>query len=154
MYNDTRFLSKTQLIMINQSNAGRFDPKVFVNCIQDVLYAVDKDLHSTNLVFKNLVSLYYQRNYEPLQYHNVYMQPSTPWLPLGSIHTVLRYRIGTLPNLFHGIAGTLYAQGNTTIVITNFHYDGLGPDAYLYVYRRGATVRSNGGGVIIPLSST
>ena len=33
--NDTRFLSKTQLIMINQSNAGRFDPKVFVNCIQD-----------------------------------------------------------------------------------------------------------------------
>ena len=31
--NDTRFLSKTQLIMINQSNAGRFDPKVFVNCV-------------------------------------------------------------------------------------------------------------------------
>ena len=29
VYNDTRFLSKTQLIMINQSNAGRFDPKVF-----------------------------------------------------------------------------------------------------------------------------
>ena len=35
MYNDTRFLSKTQLIMINQSNAGHFDSKVFVNCIQD-----------------------------------------------------------------------------------------------------------------------
>ena len=35
MYNDTRFLSKTQLIMINQSNAGRFDPKVFVNCVQE-----------------------------------------------------------------------------------------------------------------------
>ena len=33
-YNDTRFLSKTQLIMINQSNARRFDPKVFVNCVQ------------------------------------------------------------------------------------------------------------------------
>ena len=36
-----RFLSKTQLIMINQSNAERFDLKVFVNCVQD---AVDKDL--------------------------------------------------------------------------------------------------------------
>ena len=35
IYTDTIFLSKTQLIMINQSNAGRFDPKVFVNCIQD-----------------------------------------------------------------------------------------------------------------------
>ena len=30
-YNDTRFLSKTQLVMINQSNAGRFDP---VSCTQ------------------------------------------------------------------------------------------------------------------------
>ena len=72
---------------------------------------------------------------------------------LNSVH---RYEIGVLPNLFHGIQGTLYAQGNagTTIVITNFHYDGGGPDAYLYVYRRGATVRTNGGGVIIPLSAT
>ena len=40
-YNDTRILSKTQLIMINQSNAGHFNPKDFVNCVQD---GVDKDL--------------------------------------------------------------------------------------------------------------
>ena len=37
-----RFLSKTHLI--DKLPAGRFYPKVFVNCVQDVLYAVDKDL--------------------------------------------------------------------------------------------------------------
>ena len=26
--------------MINQSNAGRFNPKVFVNCVQEILYVV------------------------------------------------------------------------------------------------------------------
>ena len=39
-YDGTRVLSKTQLIMINQSNAGCFDPKVFVNCVQ--VYSVCK----------------------------------------------------------------------------------------------------------------
>ena len=37
---DKQFSSKTQLY--DKSTAGRFDPKVFVNCTQ--LYAVDKDL--------------------------------------------------------------------------------------------------------------
>ena len=78
------------------------------------------------------------------------------WLLLCFVNTVHRYRIGSLPNHSHGIQGTLYAQGSagTTIVITNFHYDGYGPDAYLYVYLRGATVSASGGGVIIPLSAT
>ena len=39
---DKRFLSKTE--MIDTLTAGCFDPKVDVNCVQDVLYAVDKDL--------------------------------------------------------------------------------------------------------------
>ena len=39
---DKRFLSNTQLI--DKLPTGCFDPKVYVNCVEDVLYAVDKDL--------------------------------------------------------------------------------------------------------------
>ena len=50
--NDTRFLSKTQLIIINQSNAGRFDPKVFVNCVQDIIIS-DSMILLYNSALKN-----------------------------------------------------------------------------------------------------
>ena len=48
-----------------------------------------------------------------------------------------RRLIGTLPNLQHRIAGTLYAEGDRTFVIEGFGYDGLGPDAFIYVYEKG-----------------
>ena len=35
--------------------------------------------------------------------------------------------IGRLPNLQHGIRGTLYALDETTLFIEGFEYDGLGP---------------------------
>ena len=65
----------------DKSNAGRFNPEVFVNCVQDdsctqltkssgsKCPAFDFVIISCVLL-KNLVSLYYQCNYEPLQYHS------------------------------------------------------------------------------------
>ena len=35
--------------------------------------------------------------------------------------------IGRLPNLQHGIRGTLYALDETTLFIKEFEYDGQGP---------------------------
>ena len=35
--------------------------------------------------------------------------------------------IGELPNLDHGIQGTLAARDETTLLIKNFHYDGQAP---------------------------
>ena len=35
--------------------------------------------------------------------------------------------IGQLPNLAHGIRGTLYAIDETTFFIKDFEYDGQGP---------------------------
>ena len=65
-----------------------------------------------------------------------------------------RRLIGTLPNLQHRIAGTLYAEGDRTFVIEGFGYDGLGPDAFIYVYEKGATVSRRGGGLIVRLPGT
>ena len=65
-----------------------------------------------------------------------------------------RRLIGTLPNLQHGIAGTLYAEGDRTFVIEGFSYDGGGPEAFVYVYEKGATVSSFGGGLIVKLPGT
>ncbi|XP_065916181.1 protein Skeletor, isoforms B/C-like [Dysidea avara] len=57
--------------------------------------------------------------------------------------------IGSLPNFQHGVRGTLYAVDETTLLIRNFEYDGLGPTVYAYVYRRGVNVRASGGGIVI-----
>ena len=65
-----------------------------------------------------------------------------------------RRLIGTLPNLQHGISGTLYAEGDRTFVIEGFGYDGLGPDAFIYVYETGVTVSSSGSGLIVQLPGT
>ena len=68
--------------------------------------------------------------------------------------TAQRRLIGTLPNIQHGISGTLYAEGDRTFVIENFGYDGLGPNPVIYVYEKGDTVRSAGGGLIVWLPGT
>ena len=68
--------------------------------------------------------------------------------------TAQRRLIGTLPNLQHRISGTLYAEGDCKFVIEGFGYDGLGPDAFIYVYEKGATLSRFGGGLIIKLSGT
>ncbi|XP_065916176.1 protein Skeletor, isoforms B/C-like [Dysidea avara] len=57
--------------------------------------------------------------------------------------------IGELPNLDHGIQGTLAAKDETTLLIKNFHYDGQAPAVYVYVYLRNATVDPSGGGILI-----
>ena len=62
-----------------------------------------------------------------------------------------RRLIGSLPNIQHGISGTLYAEGDRTFVIENFSYDGLGPAVFIYVYERGVTVSRFSGGFIIRL---
>ena len=62
--------------------------------------------------------------------------------------------IGSLPNLQHRISGTLYAEGDRSFVVEGFGYDGLGPDAFVYVYEKGATVSGTGGGLIIRLPGT
>ena len=78
--------------------------------------------------------------------------------PVSALHVLLptaqRREIGNLPNLQHRIAGTLYAEGDRTFVIENFGYDGLGPDAFIYVYEKGTTVSRFGGGLIIKLPGT
>ena len=68
--------------------------------------------------------------------------------------TAQRRLIGTLPNLQHRISGTLYAEGDRKFVIEGFGYDGLGPDAFIYVYEKGATVSRFGGGLILRLPGT
>ena len=65
-----------------------------------------------------------------------------------------RRLIGTLPNRQHGISGTLYAEGDRTFVIEGFSYDGLGPDAFIYVYEKGVTVSRFGSGLIVRLPGT
>ena len=53
--------------------------------------------------------------------------PTTTEPPTIIVVTMLPLEIGTFVNLQHGIAGTVYADNNSTIRIENFHYDGLGP---------------------------
>lgn len=52
------------------------------------------------------------------------------------IPTAQRREIGSLPNLDHGISGTLYAEGDRTFVIENFSYDGNAPEVFVYVFER------------------
>ena len=68
-----------------------------------------------------------------------------------SLYTAQRRLIGNLPNILHGIGGTLYAEGERTFVVENFSYDGLGPAVYVYVYERGVSVDRFGGGIILRL---
>ena len=78
--------------------------------------------------------------------------------PPSVLHVLLpaaqRRLIGSLPTLQHRVSGTLYAEGERTFVIENFNYDGLGPDAFVYVYEKGAAVRESGGGLIVKLPDT
>ena len=80
---------------------------------------------------------------------------STVWLNTGCLHffhhVAQRREIGNLPNILHGIGGTLYAEGERTFVVENFSYDGLGPAVYVYVYKRGVSVNRFGGGIILRL---
>ena len=39
--------------------------------------------------------------------------------------------LGSLPNLQHGVSGTLHVDDDVTIRIENFHYDGLGPSTWI-----------------------
>ena len=61
-----------------------------------------------------------------------------------------------LPDINHGIDGQLYIdqEGDSyRFTLENFHYDGGGPGAVVYLYRRGATVNRLGGGTEIRYSS-
>ena len=76
-YNIIAKFTDEQYATINQSTAGRFDPRVYVNCLQ---VRVDKDPRvetSCSWLINSCVLLisefryYYQCNYEPLQYHSI-----------------------------------------------------------------------------------
>ena len=80
--------------------------------------------------------------------------PTPPSLLNVLLPAAQRRLIGTLPTLQHRVSGTLYAEGDRTFVIENFNYDGLGPDAFVYVYEKGVTVSRRGGGLIVKLPGT
>lgn len=67
------------------------------------------------------------------------------------LSTAQRRKIGGLPNIFHGIGGTLYAEGERTFVVEDFSYDGLGPAVFVYVYEKGVPVERFGGGLAVRL---
>ena len=98
--------------------------------------------------------------------------PTTPTVPPTEvIVTILPLQIGSFTNTQHAVAGTVYADNNSTIRIENFHYDGLGPGelilvvlvslipfyfptaAYMYYYAKGVTP-SGSNGVIIPIPAS
>ena len=98
--------------------------------------------------------------------------PTTPTEPPTEvIVTILPLQIGSFTNTQHAVAGTVYANNNSTIRIENFHYDGLGPGelilvvlvslipfyfptaAYMYYYAKGVTP-SGSNGVIIPIPAS
>lgn len=45
--------------------------------------------------------------------------------------TFAQLEIGSLPNLQHGVSGTLYVDNDVTLRIENFRYDGLGPSTWV-----------------------
>lgn len=47
------------------------------------------------------------------------------------IITAIGTVIGNLPNLDHGVQGTLIALDETTLYIKNFHFDGQAPGTHL-----------------------
>ncbi|XP_003741831.1 protein Skeletor, isoforms B/C [Galendromus occidentalis] len=51
--------------------------------------------------------------------------------------------IGELPTFAHDVRGTVYAANENTVVVTNFYYDGEGPDAHFWV---GTTERPTSAG--------
>ncbi|XP_072030814.1 uncharacterized protein [Amphiura filiformis] len=54
-------------------------------------------------------------------------------------------------NALHGVAGTIYAMDDTRLWITGFSYDGLGPDAFLWV---GTTDDPGSVGYIVPVNGS
>ncbi|XP_022665167.1 protein Skeletor, isoforms B/C-like isoform X2 [Varroa destructor] len=52
--------------------------------------------------------------------------------------------LGELPTFAHEVRGTVYAANENTVVITNFYYDGEGPDAHFWV---GTTGRPTSAGI-------
>lgn len=50
--------------------------------------------------------------------------------------------LGALSSKAHGVSGLLKAAGNSTLIVENFHYDGLGPDTFFWVGTEAATTPS------------
>lgn len=55
--------------------------------------------------------------------------------------------LGDLSTLAHDVSGQVYAVSNDVLFIRNFHYDGVGPDAFFWV---GNSSRPNPQGTVIP----
>ena len=56
--------------------------------------------------------------------------------------------IGSIIKYAHGVSGDIYSCGDDKIVVENFKYDGLGPDAFFWVGTEGNKASSNG--VLLP----
>ena len=51
--------------------------------------------------------------------------------------------LGALSSKAHGVSGLLKAAGNSTLIVENFQYDGLGPDTFFWVGTEAATTPSS-----------
>merc|ERR1711988_1437796 len=49
-----------------------------------------------------------------------------------------KVKVGDLLEHHHGVLGEVYASDEETILIENFHYDGAGPDTFLFVGTEGS----------------
>merc|ERR1712032_888676 len=66
----------------------------------------------------------------------------------GEGSTTGKRKIGSFVNIWHGIAGEVFAIDDETILIEDFTYDGQGPDAF---FLAGTTGRpSKNGQVVLP----
>ncbi|TRY80586.1 hypothetical protein TCAL_11630, partial [Tigriopus californicus] len=60
--------------------------------------------------------------------------------------------LGSLRNYHHGISGEVYRLGQRRIRIEDFHYDGLGPDAFIWIGTQ--TSRPGDNGTLLPYPFT
>merc|ERR1711971_1311850 len=75
-------------------------------------------------------------------------QGSTPGKSKATSAAIGKRKIGSFVNIWHGIAGEVFALDDETILIEDFTYDGEGPDAF---FLAGTTGRpSKNGQVVLP----
>lgn len=60
--------------------------------------------------------------------------------------------MGSLRNYHHGISGEVYRLGQRRLRIEDFHYDGLGPDAFIWIGTE--TPKPGDNGTLLPYPFT
>ena len=67
------------------------------------------------------------------------------FLVLVAVTSGLEVKVGDLSstNNMHGVSGEVFALGDRTLMVKNFNYDGLGPDAFFLVGTEGTPDNTN-----------